>query len=137
MESLLQQSRAMCPFLKNTSPTALRTLTTTARPTTPGGGSMSNLHVAARRCPVMSKALAVQSSRQSVTKRFTSGAAGVAGAKSLRTCPAKRDLHTTNGNGASLNPGGYEKSDRGEFWVCGLAGWTLANCVMCSSSRLG
>lgn len=137
MESLLQQSRAMCPFLKNTSPTALRTLTTTARPTTPGGGSMSNLHVAARRCPVMSKALAVQSSRQSVTKRFTSDVAGVAGARSLRTCPAKRDLHTTNGNGASLNPGGYEKSDRGEFWVCGRVGWTLANCVMCSSSRLG
>lgn len=137
MESLLQQSRAMCPFLKNTSPTALRTLTTTARPTTPGGGSMSSLHVAARRCPVMSKALAVQSSRQSVTKRFTSGAAAVAGAKSLRTCPAKRDLHTTNGNGASLNPGGYEKSDRGELCVCGRVGWTLANCVMCSSSRLG
>lgn len=115
MESLLQQSRAMCPFLKNTSPTALRGLATAARPSTPGAASMSNLHVVARRCPVMSKALAVQSSRTNVTKRFTSGAAGVAGMKSLRTCPIKRALHTTNGNGASLDSETFKKSDRGEW----------------------
>lgn len=70
---------------------------------------MSNLHAVARRCPVMSKALAVQSARLSVAKRFTASAAGV----SLRTCPVKRTLHTTSGNGASLNSGTYQKSDRG------------------------
>ncbi|KAJ5619434.1 hypothetical protein N7510_003418 [Penicillium lagena] len=112
MESLLQQSRAMCPFLKRTSPTALRTLATATRPnTSPGGGTMSNLQVLARRCPVMSKALAVQSSRMGGTKRFTSYAAGVGGIKPF--CPAgKRALHTTGGHPASLAPGTYEKNER-------------------------
>ncbi|RJE22171.1 5-aminolevulinate synthase [Aspergillus sclerotialis] len=112
MESLLQQSRAMCPFLKRTSPTALRSLATATRPAPGGGRTVSNLHAVARRCPVMSKALAVQSARLSPTKRFTSTAATVAGVKSLRTCPVKRDLHTTSGNGASLNPGTYERNER-------------------------
>lgn len=111
MESLLQQSRAMCPFLKRTSPTALRSLSTATRPSTsPGGGTMSNLQVLARRCPVMSKALAVQSARMSGTKRFTSCAAGVAG---LGTKQHARALHTTPGNGASLETEGYKKSEQG------------------------
>ena len=111
MESLLQQSRAMCPFLKRTSPTALRSLSTATRPSTsPGGGTMSNLQVLARRCPVMSKALAVQSARMSGTKRFTSCAAGVAG---LGTKQHLRSLHTTPGNGASLETEGYKKSEQG------------------------
>lgn len=73
MEALLRQSRSMCPFLKKTSPATLRSLsTTTAHNASPGGGRMSNLQVLARRCPVMGKALAVQSSR--------SGNAALAGA---------------------------------------------------------
>ena len=116
MESLLQQSRAMCPFLKNTSPTALRSLATATRPAPEGGRTVSNLHTVARRCPVMSKALAVQSARLSPTKRFST-AATVAGVKSLRTCPVKRDLHTTSGNGASLNPGTYERNERGVYFL--------------------
>jgi 5-aminolevulinate synthase len=73
MESLLRQSRSMCPFLKRTSPATLRSLSTTAaHNASPGGGTMSNLQVLARRCPVMGKALAVQSAR--------SGNAALAGA---------------------------------------------------------
>ncbi|KAJ5104985.1 hypothetical protein NUU61_002332 [Penicillium alfredii] len=113
MEALLQQSRSMCPFLKRTSPGSLRTLATATRPSTsPGGGTMSNLQVLARRCPVMSKALAVQSARLSGTKRFTSCAAGVAGAKPFRTPSPHRALHTTGGHPASVAPGAYEKNER-------------------------
>ncbi|PSN70905.1 5-aminolevulinate synthase-like protein [Corynespora cassiicola Philippines] len=65
MEALLRQSRSMCPFLHKTSPATLRSLSTTAagHEVSPGGGSMSNLQVLARRCPIMGKALAVQSAR--------------------------------------------------------------------------
>ncbi|KAJ6001926.1 hypothetical protein N7499_002208 [Penicillium canescens] len=114
MEALLQQSRSMCPFLKRTSPTTLRTLSTATRPSSsPGGGTMSNLQVLARRCPVMSKALAVQSARLHGTKRFTSCAAGVTAMQPLRAPTGKRALHTTGGHPASLASGGYEKNERG------------------------
>ncbi|KAF9631226.1 Aminotransferase class-2 pyridoxal-phosphate binding site [Lasiodiplodia theobromae] len=65
MEALLHQSRAMCPFLHKTSPATLRSLSTStaAHSVSTGGGSMSNLQLIARRCPVMGKALAVQSAR--------------------------------------------------------------------------
>jgi hypothetical protein len=68
MEALLRQSRSMCPFLSKTSPATLRSLSTTAATAaahyvSPGAGSMSNLQVLARRCPIMGKALAVQSAR--------------------------------------------------------------------------
>jgi 5-aminolevulinate synthase len=55
----------MCPFLHKTSPATLRSLSTTAaaQNVSPGAGSMSNLQVLARRCPIMGKALAVQSAR--------------------------------------------------------------------------
>lgn len=120
MESLLHQSRAMCPFLKRTAPSTLRSLATATRPSTgssPGGGTMSNLQVLARRCPVMSKALAVQSSRMSGTKRFTSCAAGVAGLNNKRPLPTSypqvAGLHTTAGNGASLEEESYKKNEQG------------------------
>ncbi|KAF8545157.1 pyridoxal phosphate-dependent transferase [Trichophaea hybrida] len=64
MEPLLKQSRSLCPFLKKTSPSTLRALSTSSSPSV-GGGTMSNLQIVARRCPVMSKALAVQSVRSS------------------------------------------------------------------------
>ena len=65
MDALLKQSLRVCPFLKKTSPTTLRALSTSTSVVSgaPGGGKMSNLQVLARRCPVMSKALAVQSVR--------------------------------------------------------------------------
>lgn len=109
---MLQQSRAMCPFLKRTSPTTLRTLATATRPSATGG-TMSNLQVLARRCPVMSKALAVQSARMGGTKRFTSCAAGVSSIKPFKTSTGKRALHTTGGHPASLAPGTYAKNEQG------------------------
>ncbi|KAK6342147.1 mitochondrial 5-aminolevulinate synthase [Orbilia blumenaviensis] len=80
MEALLRQSRSVCPFLKKTSPSALRALSTSTSvvPRSPGiaGGKMSNLQILARRCPIMGKALAVQSARNSlssVSSRITPG----------------------------------------------------------------
>lgn len=67
MEALLRQSRSMCPFMKKTSPSALRNLSTTVvRQSSPGGCSMSNLQSLTRRCPVMGKAMAVQSARNNL-----------------------------------------------------------------------
>lgn len=74
---------------------------------------MSNLQVLARRCPVMSKALAVQSARMNGTKGFTSSTAGVSTVKPFRPPTAKRALHTTSGHPASLAPGTYEKNEQG------------------------
>jgi 5-aminolevulinate synthase len=111
MEALLRHSRGVCPFLKKTSPATLRVLSATpassaANYTTaaggaapvaagsggaalplhhhhasPGGGRMSNLQVLARRCPVMGKALAVQSARHRLAGvTGVGGMGGVAGA---------------------------------------------------------
>ncbi|KAF8469195.1 pyridoxal phosphate-dependent transferase [Kalaharituber pfeilii] len=63
MDAFLRSSRQVCPFLKRTSATTLRALSTTTSVAPASGGTMSNLQVIARRCPVMSKALAVQSVR--------------------------------------------------------------------------
>lgn len=99
MESILRQSRAMCPFLSKTSPATLRSLSTTATPAptathhhvSPGAGSMSNLQVLAKRCPIMGKALAVQSARTG--NSALAGAFGGARAYSTRVSRAR--LHTT------------------------------------------
>jgi 5-aminolevulinate synthase len=127
MESLLNQSRAMCPFLKHTSPAALRSMSMTATATAvrpsaagPRGGTMSNLQVIARRCPVMSKALAVQSSRLASSKRFTAALSAAPEFKNLAKvggrCPMSASLHTTAGNGASVEVGAYEKNDKRELF---------------------
>ncbi|EEP79475.1 5-aminolevulinate synthase [Uncinocarpus reesii 1704] len=101
MEALLHQSRSLCPFLKRTSPSTLRSLSSSTRPqaaASPGGGTISNLQVIARRCPIMSKALAVQSARMA-------GAGG---------CPMKglRGLHTSAVRQASVREVGGKKADR-------------------------
>src|SRR4051812_17653441 len=74
MDAALRQSKAMCPFMKKATAAGLRAMTTAARPAyaasattavapSPCGGTISKLQVLARRCPVMGKALAVQSAR--------------------------------------------------------------------------
>ncbi|KAI9805147.1 MAG: 5-aminolevulinate synthase, mitochondrial [Sarcosagium campestre] len=64
MECVLQQSRSMCPFLMKTSPATLRALATSASPhSASSSGPTSHLNVVARRCPIMGKALAVQSAK--------------------------------------------------------------------------
>ena len=97
MESLLSQSRAMCPFLKKTSPATLRSLST-ATHQSPGGGTITNLQFIARRCPVMNKALAVQSARIR-TATYTKAATRAGTAKSL----LEKKLHTSAEKKASVD----------------------------------
>jgi 5-aminolevulinate synthase len=89
----LRQSRSMCPFLHKTSPATLRSLSTTAaaHAVSPGAGSMSNLQVLGRRCPIMGKALAVQSARSG--NSALAGAFGGVRAYHSRVNRAK--LHTS------------------------------------------
>ena len=98
MDALLRQSRSMCPFLNKTSPATLRTLSTTTRNVSPGGGTISNLQVLARRCPVMGKAMAVQSAR-------TGNVAlnGVFGG--VRAYGGKAKLHTSRAQHATVDTG--------------------------------
>ena len=95
MESLLKQSRSMCPFLNKTSPATLRSLSTTTRHVSPGGGTMSNLQVLARRCPVMGKAMAVQSANHGQCNLN-----GVFGGS--RAYGGKAKIHTTGKQHASV-----------------------------------
>ncbi|RAR01926.1 5-aminolevulinate synthase [Stemphylium lycopersici] len=96
MEALLRQSKSMCPFLHKTSPATLRSLSTTTaaaarHEVSPGAGSMSNLQVLARRCPIMGKALAVQTARNG--NNALAGAFG--GARAYHSRVNRARLHTT------------------------------------------
>ncbi|KAK9319209.1 pyridoxal phosphate-dependent transferase [Lipomyces orientalis] len=66
MEFLARHCCLFCPFLNKTSPTTLRALASSA-----SGNGVSNLQVAARECPVMGAAMAVQSSRSYATSTTT------------------------------------------------------------------
>ncbi|MCJ1257933.1 mitochondrial 5-aminolevulinate synthase [Lignoscripta atroalba] len=96
MDALLRQSRSMCPFLQKTSPATLRSLSTSTRHVSSGGGTISNLQVLARRCPVMGKAMAVQSAKSS-----NAGLGGVFGG--VRAYGGKAKLHTTRGQQATVD----------------------------------
>ncbi|KAF1957558.1 5-aminolevulinate synthase-like protein [Byssothecium circinans] len=93
MEAVLRQSRSMCPFLSKTSPATLRSLSTTAagHDVSPGAGKMSNLQVLARRCPIMGKALTVQSAR--LGSSTLAGAFG--GTRAYHTRVNRARLHTS------------------------------------------
>ncbi|KFY90301.1 hypothetical protein V500_05207 [Pseudogymnoascus sp. VKM F-4518 (FW-2643)] len=105
MDTVLRQSKTMCPFLKKTSPATLRSLSATSGPTrsyhaSPGGGSMSNLQTIARRCPVMGSAMAVQSAK---TGNVAFGA--IAALKGIRgfsgkASTGKAKLHTSSAHEA-------------------------------------
>lgn len=96
MDALLRQSRAMCPFLKSTCPATLRSLSTTTRRVSPGGGTISNLQIIARRCPVMGKAMAVQTAKNGRTRLD-----GVL--RGLGTYSAKAKIHTASSHRANVN----------------------------------
>ncbi len=86
MDAVLRQSKAVCPFLKRASPDTLRALSTATRPrASPCGGTMSKLQLLARRCPVMGKALAVQSARAGTAGLASLAGRGKAGSASLHT----------------------------------------------------
>jgi 5-aminolevulinate synthase len=97
MDAVLRQSKAMCPFLKKASPATLRALATSSRPPVQShcGGTLSKLQMLGQRCPVMGKALAIQSAR--VGKTGMVSAATVAGLRSFTTQPkpAKAKIHTS------------------------------------------
>ncbi|KKA28688.1 hypothetical protein TD95_003432 [Thielaviopsis punctulata] len=99
MDAVLRQSKAVCPFLKQSSPAALRALSTSARPqlaaavvSSPCGGTMSKLQVLANRCPVMGKAMAVRSAQYSTSAKPV--AAG------MYAQQQKRRLHGAKPHGA-------------------------------------
>ncbi|KAL8947381.1 MAG: hypothetical protein Q9222_006333 [Ikaeria aurantiellina] len=101
METLLRQSRQMCPFLSKTSPATLRSLSTSVQRASPCGGTMSNLQVLARRCPMMGKAMAVQSAK--MRNNALSGVFG--GARAYGTFTGKAKLHTSRVNRATVDHG--------------------------------
>ena len=104
MESLLRQSKGMCPFLKKTSAATLRSMSTTTH-RSPGGGAITNLQFTARRCPVMNKALAVQSAR--IFTRSSSKAATSSGiVKSL----LEKKLHTSAEKKANVDTNMFRKA---------------------------
>ena len=108
MDALLRQSRSMCPFLNKTSPATLRSLSTSTRHVSPGGGTISNLQVLGRRCPVMGKALAVQSARTGNT-----GLNGVFGG--TRAYSGKAGLHTSRAQHATVDTGVLRRDVNGKL----------------------
>ncbi|KAK4177059.1 putative mitochondrial 5-aminolevulinate synthase precursor [Triangularia setosa] len=105
MDSVLRQSKAMCPFMKKATAAGLRAMTTAARPAvSPCGGTISKLQTLARRCPVMGKAMAVQSARIG-----HAGIPGVAG-RAISTVSAhgktsKAKIHTSGAQEAQAVEG--------------------------------
>jgi len=97
MDSVLRQSKAMCPFMKKASAASLRAMSTAVtRPqASPCGGTISKLQVLAHRCPVMGKAMAVQSAR--FTGAGVTGAHRVAGLSTFagQNKTGKAKLHTS------------------------------------------
>jgi 5-aminolevulinate synthase len=118
MDAVLRQSKAMCPFLKKTSPATLRALSTSARHASPCGGSMSNLQTIARRCPVMGKALAVQSA-----KSGKMGLGGVAAIGAMRTFAGKTGrarLHTSRAHEARPMEDTIFGREKGALPLCSI-----------------
>lgn len=88
----LRQSKAVCPFLRKTTPSQLRCLSSASAPT----GTMSRLQSYGKKCPVMGKALAVQSSRggNAAIRAAFSATRGYHGKT------GKANIHTTGANKA-------------------------------------
>lgn len=81
MDHVLRQSKAVCPFLKSASPSTLRAMSTSVKPkASPCGGTMSKLQVFAQRCPIMGKALAIQTAQ---SRTATIAATAIAGIRSF------------------------------------------------------
>jgi 5-aminolevulinate synthase len=106
MDAVLRQSKAMCPFLKKASPATLRALSTSTRPqASPCGGTISKLQLLGQRCPIMGKALAVQSARSGMAPAAAAGFRSF----SSQSKPGKAKIHTSRSHEARavdgvLNP---------------------------------
>ncbi|RDW84559.1 5-aminolevulinate synthase [Coleophoma cylindrospora] len=101
MDAALRQSKALCPFMKKASPATLRSLSTASRQTSPCGGSMSNLQTIARRCPIMGKAMAVQTAKAGKVGLGGMAAIGALRAFSGKVNSGKAKLHTSRSNAAT------------------------------------
>ncbi|RDW60022.1 5-aminolevulinate synthase [Coleophoma crateriformis] len=101
MDAALRQSKALCPFMKKASPATLRSLSTASRQTSPCGGSMSNLQTIARRCPIMGKAMAVQTAKAGKVGLGGMAAIGALRAFSGKVSSGKAKLHTSRSNAAT------------------------------------
>ena len=117
MDSVLRQSKAMCPFMKKATAAGLRAMSTAA-PTavSPCGGTMSKLQVFARRCPVMGKAMAIQSAR---VGHAATGFPAVASKACMSTFSAhgktgKAKLHTSRSQEAHVDTGLYSGREKSE-----------------------
>lgn len=124
MDAVLRQSKAMCPFLKKASPATLRALSSSTRPapqavaSSPCGGAISKLQLLAHRCPVMGKALAVQSAK------FGHVGAGIAGLSSHSASARHgarlgktRGLHTSRSQEARAVEGPLFARDNSMFSI--------------------
>lgn len=123
MEAALRQSKAVCPFLKKTSPATLRALSTEAAPRNQvarlGGGVMSNLQVLGRRCPIMGQALMLQSAKGGRLPKM-SGVAAIR-AFSGKVIAGKAKLHTSAPKEARAMEGILVNQD-------GMS-WSLNHCM--------
>lgn len=108
MDAVLRQSKAMCPFLKKASPSTLRALSTSTRPqASPCGGTISKLQMLGQRCPIMGKALAVQSARSGMAGAAVAGVRAFSGQH--KTGRAK--IHTSRSHEARAMEGVLKPRD--------------------------
>ncbi len=122
MDSVLRQSKAMCPFMRKATAAGLRAMST-APPAahmavSPCGGAMSKLQVLARRCPVMGKAMAVQSARMGHAPAFASVPGAKAGLSTLhgQAKTGKAKLHTSRSQEAQAVEGSvFNGREKGEY----------------------
>ena len=126
MEALLRQSRSMCPFLQKTSPATLRSLSTSTKHASTGGGTMSKLQVLANRCPVMGKAMAVQTSKVGMSK--LSGVFG--GTRAYRS---KAGLHTSGFRQATVAADVLRRRENGKLLISTVS-QCLIHCVRPSNA---
>ncbi|KAH7349479.1 5-aminolevulinate synthase [Plectosphaerella cucumerina] len=108
MEAALRQSKAMCPFMQKASAASLRAMSTTARPqaASPCGGTMSKLQLYATRCPVMGKALTVQSGKRAPVGAASLVPGGIR-AMSGHAKSGKAGIHTTTSQKAQTVEGNF------------------------------
>ncbi|KAG7132622.1 5-aminolevulinate synthase like protein [Verticillium longisporum] len=128
MEAALRQSKAMCPFMKNASAAKLRAMSTSTRPAiaaSPCGGTMSKLQLYAHRCPVMGKAMNVQTAAQPTARSTVGGPSFVSGLRAMSSQPkaaaaaaataattGKAKMHTSSNRDARAVEGNAATYDR-------------------------
>lgn len=90
MEAALRQSVAVCPFMKRTTPSQLRCLSSSSAPT----GVMSRLQSYGSKCPVMGKAMSLQSRSGNASAAIRSVVGATA--RSYHSKTSKADIHTSS-----------------------------------------